>query len=200
MSRAWVDRLKQQRRETGEIEPRRPQRFRPSVLAGQMEQLRALVTAQPDLTLAELRHALGVRCSLTAVWRALRRLHLTRKKVLVAQEQTRPGVVAARQHWRQRQPTWASSRLVFLDESGLTTKLTRQWGRAPRGQRCVGPVPHGSWQTTTFVGALRATGLTAPLVLDGPLTTAAFRAYVAQLLGPTLRPGDIVILDNMDSI
>jgi transposase len=80
VSRAWVDRLKQRRRETGEIGPRRPARFRPSVLAGQMEQLRALVTAQPDLTLAELRHALGVGCSLTAVWRALRRLHLTRKK------------------------------------------------------------------------------------------------------------------------
>ena len=115
----------------------------------------------------------------------------------MAQEQTRPDVVAARQHWRQRQPTWAGSRLVFLDESGFTTKLTRQWGRAPRGQRCVGHVPHGSWQTTTFVGALRATGLTAPLVLDGPLTTEAFRVYITQLLGPTLRSGDLVILDNL---
>ena len=86
---------------------------------------------------------------------------------------------------------------MFLDESGFTTKLTRQWGRAPRGQRCVGRVPHGQWQTTTFIGALRVTGLTAPLVLDGPLTTDAFRAYVAQLLGPTLRPGDLVILDNL---
>ena len=105
--------------------------------------------------------------------------------------------MAARQQWRTHQPTWAVSRLVFLDESGFTTKLTRQWGRAPRGQRCVGRVPHGQWQTTTFVGALRATGLTAPLVLDGPLTTIAFRAYVAQFLVPTLRPGDIVILDNL---
>lgn len=87
--------------------------------------------------------------------------------------------------------------MVFLDESGFTTKLTRQWGRAPRGQRCVGRVPHGHWQTTTFVGALRATGLTAPLVLDGPLTTIAFRASVAQCLVPTLRPGAIVILDNL---
>ena len=87
--------------------------------------------------------------------------------------------------------------MVFLDESGLTTKLTRQWGRAPRGQRCVGHVPHGSWQTTTFVGALRATGLTAPLVLDGPLTTEAFRVYITHLLGPTLRPGDLVLLDNL---
>ena len=89
------------------------------------------------------------------------------------------------------------SRLVFLDESGFATNLARRWGRAPRGQRCVGYVPYGHWQTTTFVGALRATGLTAPLVLDGPLTVATFRAYVAHLLVPTLCPGDLVILDNL---
>lgn len=86
VSRAWVDRLKQRRRETGEIGPRRPPRFKPSALAGHMEQVRALVTAQPALTLAELRQALGVACSLTAVWRALCRLNLTRKKSPV-----RPG-------------------------------------------------------------------------------------------------------------
>ena len=80
VSRAWVDRLKQRRRETGEIGPCRPRRFKPSVLAEHMEQLRALVAAQPDRTLVELRAALGVSCSLIAVWRALRRLELTRKK------------------------------------------------------------------------------------------------------------------------
>ena len=74
-----MDRLKQRRRETGEIGPRRPRRFKPSVLAGHLEQLRTLVAAQPDLTLAELRAALGVSCSLMAVWRALRRLALTVK-------------------------------------------------------------------------------------------------------------------------
>ena len=95
------------------------------------------------------------------------------------------------------QPSWAASRLVFIDESGFATNLTRRMGWAPRGQRCVGYAPHGQWQTTTFIGALRVTGLTAPLVLDGPLTTEAFRAYVAQLLCPTLHPGDLVILDNL---
>ena len=119
------------------------------------------------------------------------------KKVLFAQEQTRPDVVAARRQWRELQPTWAVSRLVFLDESGFATHLARRWGWAPRGQRYVGHVPYGHWQSTTFVGALRATGLTAPLVLDGPLTTDAFRASVTQLLVPTLRPGDLVILDNL---
>lgn len=106
-------------------------------------------------------------------------------------------MVTARQRWRARQPTWAAARLVFIDESGFTTNLTRRMGWAPRGQPCVSHVPHGHWQTTTFISALRVTGLTAPLVLDGPLTTAAFRAYVAQLLGPTLHSGDLVILDNL---
>ncbi len=86
VSRAWVDRLKQRRQETGEIGPRRPRRFKPQALAGHREQLRALVAAQPDLTLAEMRQALGVSCSLVSVWRALRRLGLTLKKSPV-----RPG-------------------------------------------------------------------------------------------------------------
>lgn len=148
-----------------------------------MEQVRALVTAQPDLTSAELRQALGVECSLTAVWRALRRLNLTRKKSWSRKNKpaltsSPPGSTGG------GADPWALSRFVFLDESGFTTKLTRQWGRAPRGQRCVGHVPTGQWQTTPCVGALRVTGLTAPLVLDGPLTTAAFRASGAQLLVP----------------
>ena len=86
VSRAWVDRLKQRRRESGEVGPRRPRGFKPQALAGHMEPLRALVAAQPDLTLAELRHALGVSCSLVSVWRALRRLGITLKKSPV-----RPG-------------------------------------------------------------------------------------------------------------
>lgn len=106
-------------------------------------------------------------------------------------------MVTARRLWRAHQPTWAPTRLVFIDESGFATNLIRRWGWAPRGQRCVGRVPWGRWQTTTFVAALRTTGLTAPLVLDGPLTADVFRAYVAQLLVPTLRVGDVVILDNL---
>ena len=95
------------------------------------------------------------------------------------------------------QPIWAASRLVFIDESGFRTNLTRRGGWAPRGHRCVGHVLHGTWQTTPFIGALRTTGLTAPLVLDGPLTTEAFRAYVTQFLCPMLPPGDRVILDTL---
>ena len=75
--------------------------------------------------------------------------------------------------------------------------MARRYGRAPRGQRLRSSVPHGHWKTTTFIGGLRLTGMTAPMVLDGPMTGAWFQAYVEQVLAPTLKPGDIVILDNL---
>ena len=75
--------------------------------------------------------------------------------------------------------------------------MARLRGRAPRGQRCRAAVPHGHWKTTTFTAGLRLSGLTAPLVLDGPMNGPAFLAYVQQMLGPTLTPGDIVIMDNL---
>lgn len=86
---------------------------------------------------------------------------------------------------------------MFIDETGANTKMARRHGRAPRGQRLRVSVPHGHWMTTTFVGALRLTGMTAPMVIDGPMTGEWFEAYVAQVLAPTLSPGDIVILDNL---
>jgi transposase len=89
--------------------------------------------------------------------------------------------------------------LVFIDETWTKTNFTRLRGRARRGQRLVEKVPHGHWKTTTFVAALRSSGLTAPLVVDGPIDGQLFLAYVRQQLAPTLRPGDIVVLDNLSS-
>jgi len=88
-------------------------------------------------------------------------------------------------------------RLVFIDETGASTKMARLRGRAPRGARCRAPVPHGHWKTTTFVGALRLEGMTAPMVLDGAMNGPAFLAYVEQVLVPTLSPGDVVVMDNL---
>jgi len=88
---------------------------------------------------------------------------------------------------------------VFLDETGAATNMTRRYGRAPIGKRCVASVPHGHWKTTTFVAGLRYRDITAPMVLDGPMDGAAFLAYVRTLLCPTLAPGDIVIADNLPS-
>jgi transposase len=91
------------------------------------------------------------------------------------------------------------SRLVFLDETWATTNMTRTRGRAPRGERLVIAVPHGHWNTTTFLCGLRTSGLVAPLVLDGAINGAAFLAYIEQILTPTLTSGDVVVLDNFSS-
>ena len=99
--------------------------------------------------------------------------------------------------WRADQAQWNSQSLVFIDETGANTKMTCNYARSLRGQRVVDKVPYGHWKTTTFLGALRAEGLTAPLVVDGPMNGPLFRAYVEQHLVPTLCPGDIVILDNL---
>lgn len=86
---------------------------------------------------------------------------------------------------------------MFIDETSATTKMARRRGRAFKGQRCWAAVPHGHWMTTTFTAALRRDGLAAPMVLDGPMDGDAFRPYVEQVLAPTLRPGDIVVMDNL---
>ena len=87
-------------------------------------------------------------------------------------------------------------RLVFLDETWASTNMVRAYGRAPRGERLIAAVPHGHWKTTTLIAAVRLDGITAPYVLiDGD----TFRAYVEQMLAPTLVPGDIVIMDNLAS-
>lgn len=77
--------------------------------------------------------------------------------------------------------------------------MARLRGRAPRGERLIGKVPHGHWKTTTFVAALRSTALTAPCVIDGPMNGNAFLAYVEQILAPSLSPGDIVVMDNLSA-
>lgn len=102
-----------------------------------------------------------------------------------------------RQDWFDAQLDLDPERLVFIDETGLNTKMARLRGRSLKGDRCRAAVPHGHWKTTTFTGALRLAGMTAPMVLDGAMNGDAFRAYAEQVLAPTLSPGDIVIMDNL---
>jgi hypothetical protein len=108
-----------------------------------------------------------------------------------------PQLAAGIFYWREQQPELPPSKLVFIDESSVKTNMTRRYGRAKCGHRLVAAMPHGHWKTTTFVGALRCDGLTAPLVIDGAINGELFLAYVEQILVPTLRPGDIVIMDNL---
>jgi hypothetical protein len=93
--------------------------------------------------------------------------------------------------------TWMRPASSFSDETGLNTKITRLYGRAPHGERLVSAVPHGHWRTTTFIAGLRQSGVIAPMVLDGPMPGAAFRAYIEQALAPALQPGDVVVMDNL---
>ncbi len=119
------------------------------------------------------------------------------KKSAHALEQDGPDVLKQRQEWFDGQPELDPERLVFIDETGISTNMARLRGRAPRGERCRAGVPHGHWKTTTFTGALRRTGMTAPFVYDGAMNAEVFLAYVEQVLVPTLRPGDLVIKDNL---
>jgi hypothetical protein len=107
--------------------------------------------------------------------------------------------VKRREDWFEGQLDLDPQRLVFIDETWASTNMARRYGRAPRGQRLRMSVPHGHWKTTTFVGALRLTGMTAPMVLDGPINGLAFQAYVDQVLVPELKPGDVVVMDNLGS-
>jgi hypothetical protein len=86
---------------------------------------------------------------------------------------------------------------VFLDESGITTDLLRRYGRSPRGLRLRDYTPLSHWQTHTVIATLRSDGMHAPAVFDGPIDNPTFLAYVEQVLVPTLRPGDVVVLDNL---
>jgi len=119
------------------------------------------------------------------------------KKTGHASEQQRPDVLAKRQDWFDSQLDLDPDKLIFIDETSANTKMGRLRGWSPKGQRCRAAVPHGHWKTTTFTAGLRLNGITAPMLLDGPMHGPAFRAYVDQVLVPELKPGDIVIMDNL---
>ena len=108
-------------------------------------------------------------------------------------------MAAARVRWRQGQGGFDPNRLVFIDETWAKTNMARTHGRCRRGKRLIGRVPGGHWKTTTFVAALRCDAITAPFVIDRPINATIFRAYVEQCLAPALRPGDIVVMDNLSS-
>ena len=118
----------------------------------------------------------------------------------MASERERADVRERRREWiEKRQPRMRlqPARLVFIDETAVNTKMTRLRGRSRRGQRLRASAPFGRWGTQTVIAALRCDGLTAPWVVDGAMDRTAFNAYVETQLAPTLRPGDVVIADNL---
>ena len=108
-------------------------------------------------------------------------------------------MAAARERWAAARKLLDPDRLIFLDETGTSTSMARLRGRSPRGERLIGKVPHGHWKITTFIAGLRREEITAPFVIDKPMNSTIFKAYLEQCLVPTLRPGDIVVMDNLSS-
>jgi transposase len=121
------------------------------------------------------------------------------KKTAYGDEQTRPDVAKRRAWWRKYLIHVDISRFVFIDETWTKTNMAALRGWGTKGKRLIGRAPHGHWKTLTFLAALRADGITAPWLLNGPINGESFLLYVRQVLVPTLRKGDIVVMDNLGS-
>jgi transposase len=193
-----IVRLLKQQRQTGSAAPKpHAGGRRPALGPDDIKRLLELIQEQPDATLDELRDRLGVGCSRMAISRVLKKLRITRKKkVLHATGRDTPKVRRKRQTFRKKVAGIEPDHLVFVDETGTNTAMTRTYGRAPKGERVHGAVP-GFWTTLTLICGLRLSGVSAPLVFQGSTDTATFESYVEQALAPQLHPGDVVIWDNL---
>jgi transposase len=198
VSISFVTRLLRLHRDTGSVDPRPHGGGRPAALGpADLRRLRELIADQPEATLEELRQRLGVACSIMAISRALRKLKITRKKKdLHAQGRDSPAVKRKRRAVRREVAGIDPQRLVFVDESGANTAMTRTYGRAPVGKRVHGSAP-GHWDSVTLICGLRLSGVTAPVVFQGATNTAVFETYVRQALVPQLQAEDVVIWDNL---
>lgn len=123
----------------------------------------------------------------------------TEKKSLYAAERDTEANRQRRQAFLERLRTIAPEKLIFLDESGVTTQMTRAWGRAPKGERIAEATPQGHWQVLTTLGAMSLRGIEAAMTVESPTDGEVFRAYVEQVLCPKLKPSDVVILDNLSA-
>jgi transposase len=195
-----ITRLLQLRRQTDSIDPRPRGGGRdPALDHHALERLRRLVEERPDATLRDLQTRLGVGGSIMIVWRALKTLGITRKKKTKhADERDRPDVREARESFRVEVESIEPGRLIFVDETGVTTAMTPAYGRAPRGQRVLASAP-ASWESVTVIAALGLDGVRAPLEVPGSSNAATFLAYVERVLVPALREGDVVVFDNLSS-
>jgi len=202
VSRSFVQKLLR-RRLSGSIAPGpRGRGPRPVIGHQQRRRLGELVKQKPDATLAELcvklAEVCGVRVSSPTMCRALQALRLGLKnKTLHASERDTSRVRALRGHWKKRIRHVDVEKLVFVDESGVNTAMTRRRARASPGERAVGAVPQGHWKTLTILGALRLSGMAAAATIDASTDAGVFSAFVRHSLIPSLRAGDVVVWDNL---
>jgi len=198
VSTSFIVRLLQRRRAAGTLAPE-PHRGGPPPALGpaDWERLAALVGQDPDATLEQLQQRGGFSCSLKTLWYALDDLGLTRKKKsLHATQRDRPDVKKKRRKFRREVAEIEPEKLVFVDETGVTTTMTPTYARAPRGQRAVDSTP-ASWETVTVIAGLGLEGVRAPLAFPGSTDTAVFQSYVEPMLVPELHAGDVVVWDNI---
>jgi transposase len=198
VSFSFVTRLLQLDRCTGSVEPRPHGGGNPAVLTPEdLQRLRELIGQRPDATLEECRTHLGASCSLMTLSRALSQLGLPRKKKIPrAAEQDSPEVRERRREFCAGLAGIDPRRLVFVDECGANTAMTRRYGRAPAGQRVYADTP-GHWESITLTCGMRLAGAMAGLAFPGATNTSTFETYVEDVLVPELSPNDVVIWDNL---
>ena len=198
VSTSFIVRLLQRRRAAETLAPEPHGGGPPPALGpGDLEHLAELILEQPDATLEQLRQRGGFTCSLKTLWLALRRRRLTRKKKsLYTSQLDRPDVQKKRRSFRRKVRKIEPKRLVFVDETGVTTAMTPAYAWSPRGERAVDSAP-ASWETVTVIAALGLGGVRAPLAFPGSTNTAAFQSYVEQALVPALHAEDVVVRDKL---
>jgi transposase len=201
LCRSGVRRVRQMFRARGTTDPLPRNAGRgPGLDEADRERLRELVKATPDATLAELHESLGADVSVSTVDRWLTRLGLPlKKKSRRAGEQDRPDVKQEREAWPSKVAGVPAEDYVFLDEFGAKTNMSRTHGRCPAGERPGAAVPHGHWKVLTTIAALTARGIVAAVTVGAATDADLFRAFVADALVPTLRPGQVVVMDNLSS-
>ncbi|MBR1278924.1 IS630 family transposase [Bradyrhizobium sp. AUGA SZCCT0283] len=194
----WMQRVE----ETGSVEPGQMGGHKPKAISGDHAVWLSQRLRDGDFTIRGLVAELagrGLKVDYHSVWDFVHAEKLSFKKSVVAGERDRPDVARRRVQWTKYQDRVEPERLVFIDETWTRTDMAPLRGWAPRGRRLPAKVPHGRWKTMTFLAALRHDRIDAPWFIEGPIDGESFRTYVAKVLLPTLRPGDIVVMDNLGS-
>lgn len=198
IDRSTIVRLLQRYRSTGSVAAKPHGGGNPRKLdVKAVARLLKLVKQQPDATLVELRDRLGIPCSVVTIFRTLQRNRISRKKkTRHADERDTQRVRKQRKTFCQKMATVDPKQLVFVDETGATTAMSREYGRAPIGERVQATAP-GAWKNVTLISGLRSSEVVASLAFPGATDQPAFETYIEKVLVPKLREGDVVVWDNL---